>query len=166
MSADTFTTAMFLITAVLAAGVLINAVFPVVYNMAGTFSTSTHESDLRIRTDFKIITTFANTARDGKIWMKNVGSTRISMDEIRKSDAFFGPVDTFSRMTYSASPPGDNEWYPVLYDLTGGTPDYWDKGETLEIQVKTSQVLASGDMVYFQFILPNGVWRSIEYTVS
>jgi flagellar protein FlaG len=43
MSSETITTALFLITAVIAAGVLINAVYPVVYNMAGTFSSTTHE---------------------------------------------------------------------------------------------------------------------------
>ena len=66
MSSDTFTTAMFLITAVLAAGVLINAVFPVVYQMAGTFNSATHASDVRLRTDFSIITTFAGGNPPGR----------------------------------------------------------------------------------------------------
>jgi len=52
MSAETFVNALFLITAVVAAGILITAVFPIVWNMAGTFSTASHESDTRIRTDF------------------------------------------------------------------------------------------------------------------
>ncbi len=55
MSADTFTTAIFLITAVIAAGVLISAIFPVVYQMAGTFSSAGHASDQQIRTDFKVV---------------------------------------------------------------------------------------------------------------
>ena len=63
MSAETFTTAMFLITAVIAAGVLVNAIFPVVYNMAGTFSSASHESDQRLRTDFKVVFTSASDKR-------------------------------------------------------------------------------------------------------
>ena len=45
MSADTFTTALFLITAVIAAGVLISAIFPVFYQMAGTFTSAGHAAD-------------------------------------------------------------------------------------------------------------------------
>ena len=47
MSDDSITTALFLITAVVASAVLINAVYPVISNMAGTFSSTTHESDVR-----------------------------------------------------------------------------------------------------------------------
>ena len=72
MSSETITTALFLITAVIAAGVLINAVYPVVYKMAGTFSSTTHESDTRMRTDFKVISTVA-TGSTAQIWMKNIG---------------------------------------------------------------------------------------------
>ncbi len=46
MSAETITTALFLITAVVASAVLINAVYPVIQTMTGTFSSSTHESDV------------------------------------------------------------------------------------------------------------------------
>jgi flagellar protein FlaG len=65
MAAETFTTAMFLITAVIAAAVLINAIFPIVYNMAETFSSSSHAADVRLRTDITIVNTFAsgNTAK-------------------------------------------------------------------------------------------------------
>jgi len=42
MSSETFTTAMFLIAAIISAGVLINAVFPVVYTLAGTIASSSH----------------------------------------------------------------------------------------------------------------------------
>ncbi len=44
MSSETFTTAMFLIAAIISAGVLINAVFPVVYTLAGTIASSSHGS--------------------------------------------------------------------------------------------------------------------------
>jgi flagellar protein FlaG len=60
VASDTITTAMFLIAAVIAAAILLNAVFPVIYTMAGTFSQSSREADSRIRTDFKIINTYAD----------------------------------------------------------------------------------------------------------
>jgi len=175
MSAETFTTAMFLITAVIAAGVLINAVFPVVYQMAGTFSSATHASDVRLRTDFTIVTTFAtSTPLSGQIFMKNIGTQSITMSEItRSSDVFFGPVGSVQRLGYSGTPgsstPGPagiaGTWTFKLYDNNNN--NVWDPGETLEIDAYTTvPTSSSGTPVSFQFILPDGVWRSSQFTVG
>ena len=161
MSSDTFTTAMFLITAVIAAGVLINAVFPVVYQMAGTFNSATHTSDVRLRTDFVIVTTFAAANGqnvDGQIWMKNVGSQPIPVEDIKRSDVFFGPVGSFSRLEINTG------WTYTLSDLNNNK--FWDPGETLGIQGTAAGPVSSGSFVYFQFVLPNGVWRSNQFSVS
>jgi len=169
MSAETFTSAMFLITAVLAAGVLINAIFPVVYNMAGTFNTSTHAFDERMRTDFKIITTFATPGNPGTatVWMKNIGNYRVPLAEIERSYVFAGAVGNFDHLRYNDVSPGNGDWYadfePGVYDLNSN--GYWDPGETVKVVAITSNIPASGEMVYFQYALPNGVWRSIEFTV-
>jgi flagellar protein FlaG len=160
MSSETITTALFLITAVIAAGVLINAVYPVVYTMAGTFSSSTHESDVRMRTDFKIITTVAS-AGTAQIWMKNVGTEPIPVGSIERSDVFCGAVDNFDRLAYDQNP----GWTYDLYDLDS-VNNMWDPGETLKITAHTNLIPATGYKVYFQFAIPNGVWRSNEFTVS
>jgi len=157
MSSETITTALFLISAVIAAGVLINAVYPVIYNMAGTFSTSTHESDVRMRTDFKIINSVAYTTGTASIWMKNIGSEQISKEEIQRSDVFCGEVGKFDRLGYNT------DWTYELYDLDNN--DMWDPGETVKITAETT-IPATGKKVYFQFALPTGVWRSTEFTVS
>jgi archaeal flagellar protein FlaG len=172
MSAETITTALFLITAVVAAAVLINAVYPVIQNMAGTFSSSTHQSDVRIRTDFKIITTFATTGTPGtaQVWMKNIGSEQISLDEIKRSDVFCGEVGNFDRLAYQnvippASPDSGywTETFDSGYDLNNN--QFWDPGETLKVTAKTT-IPATGSRIYFQFATPNGIWRSNEFTVS
>jgi flagellar protein FlaG len=165
MSAETITTALFLITAVVASAVLINAVYPVIQNMAGTFSSSTHESDVRIRTDFKIIATSANASGTAQVWMKNIGSERISLSEIQRADVFCGKVGSFDHLTYTNGSLVDTKWtadFGPGYDLN--TNNYWDSGETLKVNAKTS--ISSGDKVYFQFALPNGIWRSNEFTAS
>jgi flagellar protein FlaG len=165
MSAETITTALFLITAVVASAVLINAVYPVIQNMAGTFSSSTHESDVRIRTDFKIIATSANASGTAQVWMKNIGSERISLSEIQRADVFCGKVGSFDHLTYTNGSLVDTKWtadFGPGYDLN--TNSYWDSGETLKVNAKTS--ISSGDKVYFQFALPNGIWRSNEFTAS
>jgi archaeal flagellar protein FlaG len=174
MSAETFTSAMFLITAVLAAGVLINAIFPVVYNMANTFNSATHDSDQRMRTDFKITTTFATYGSGtignpgtATIWMKNIGSYRIPLPEIERSDVFCGEVGNFDHLTYTQDDPTNGYWHAYFtypeYDLNNN--GYWDTGETLKVVGKTATIPTSGNLVYYQYTLPNGVWRSMEFTV-
>jgi archaeal flagellar protein FlaG len=167
MSSETITTALFLITAVVASAVLINAVYPVIQTMAGTFSSSTHESDVRIRTDFKIIATSASqSAGTAQVWMKNIGSERISQSEIEQADVFCGETGNFDHLTYSDGSLGNKQWtadFGPDYDLNAN--NFWDPGETLKVTARTS-IPASGNKVYFQFALPNGIWRSIEFTVS
>jgi flagellar protein FlaG len=167
MSSETITTALFLITAVIAAGVLINAVYPVVYNMAGTFSSTTHESDTRMRTDFKVISAVAS-GTTAQVWMKNIGSEPVSYNDIQRSDVFCGATGNFDRLAYIDATPGNGQWTEDFlgtnYDLNGNR--MWDTGETLKITAKTNLIPASGQKVYFQFSLPNGVWRSNEFTVS
>lgn len=165
MSSETFTTAMFLITSIIAAGVLINAVFPVVYQMAGTFLSSSHQSDERMRTDIKIVNTFMNEAGDTQIWIKNVGVARMPYADIPKSDLFLGKVGDFDRLECNSAI-GLNQWY---YETAGGdTNGYWDPGETLEITAKTDNggPFSRSMPVYVQFVLPSGVWRTLEFTVS
>jgi flagellar protein FlaG len=167
MSAETITTALFLITAVVASAVLINAVYPVIQNMAGTFSSSTHESDVRIRTDFKIIATYANTTGTAQVWMKNIGSEQIALSDIQRADVFGGATGSFEHLTHTSSSLNNNQWTETFtnpeYDLNGN--QYWDSGETVKVTLKTT-LLSMGDKVYFQFALPGGTWRSIEFTVS
>jgi len=155
MSSETITTALFLITAVIAAGVLINAVYPVVYNMAGTFSSTTHESDVRMRTDFKVIAAVADS-NTAQIWMKNIGSERITDSDLANADVFFGKTGSFDRI---------DAWTKDLSDTNNN--GVWDTGETMKITIQTGGLgITSGQEVFFQFSLPNGVWRSDTFTAG
>jgi flagellar protein FlaG len=163
MSAETFSTALFLITAVIAAGVLINAIFPVVYTMAGTFSSASHTTDQNIRTDFKIVSYVATEGTPGKVqvWLKNVGSAQIGISEIERSDVMCGNVGNFNRLAYGTY--GSGKWQLDLSDLN--TNGYWDSGETIKVTAEPAELLSNND-VYFQFILPNGIWRSTQFPLS
>ena len=172
MSAETFTTAMFLITAVIAAGVLVNAVFPVVYNMAGTFSSASHQSDQRLMTDIKIVAYHSNIASPAlvDVYLKNIGSARISAADIVRSDVLCGPETEYNRLTYNAGSAGSSQWTTEFvndisrqYDLNGN--EFWDPGETLHVIARPASII-DGDTVYFQFILPDGIWRSVTFNPS
>jgi flagellar protein FlaG len=170
MSAETITTALFLITAVVASAVLINAVYPVISTMAGTFSSTTHESDVRIRTDFKIIATYASESSEtGQVWMKNIGSEQISISDIQRADVFGGATGNFEHLAHITSgSPGDNQWTETFttpeYNLNNN--QFWDPGETVKVTFRTNTIPSQGSKVYFQFALPDGIWRSTEFTVS
>jgi flagellar protein FlaG len=97
--------------------------------------------------------------------MKNIGSERIGLADIQKSDVFCGEVGSFDHLTYTSGNPGDKQWteeFGSSYDLNANK--FWDPGETLKVTAKTS--FSSGDRIFFQFALPNGIWRSIEFTAS
>lgn len=172
MSAESITTAIFLITAVVATAVLVNAIYPVIYSTAGTFQTATHDADTRLRTDFKIVANFATPGSPGNadIYMKNVGSQRISLTEIHTANVFCGS-SAGNLLVYNDGSYLTGYWTVDI--IPPPTPavgdDYWDTGETLHIKAypKTAAgVIVSGGTVYFQFILPDGIWRSTEFTAS
>lgn len=165
MSSESFTTAMFLIAAIISAGVLINAVFPVIYTLAGTISSSSHKVDERLSTDVRIVTTYASGGnQSARIWLKNIGTGRIADADIRKADVFLGSQGDFIRLSLTTGAPDPGRWtYEILDDTSN---NYWDPGETLYIQAKTAEIPAKGQVVYFQFVLPTGLYRSTTFTAS
>ena len=157
---------MFLIAAIISAGVLINAVFPVVYALSGTIASSSHKVDERLSMDVKIVTTYASggDAKSARIWLKNVGTGRISDADIRKADVFLGGQGDFVRLGLVSGTPDLNQWtYEILEDTSN---NYWDPGETLYIQAKTDRIPVKGDVVYCQFVLPTGLSRSTTFTAG
>lgn len=178
MAAETFVTALLLITAIISAGILINAVYPVVWNMAGTFSSASHETDTRMRTDFKIVATQATSSYSGtsglaKIWVKNIGTNSIGRPEIEQSDVFIGRVGNFQRAQFDTlnpylpippPPPLPADKYWIYYLADTNSNNQWDIGETMEIDSMVPGIDTIGIPIYFQLVLPNGVWRSSEFT--
>ncbi|MEI6842792.1 MAG: flagellin [Methanomicrobiales archaeon] len=155
MSSETIVTALFLIAAVVAAGVLINAVFPIISRTTETFGSVAHSTDNQIRTDIKIVNYFANTSGSdpqSQIWLKNIGTSRIPESDLVNSDIFFGGVGNFGTVS------------GAIHDPTG----WWNPGDTLHITIRETQVPigrwpATGGVAYFAIVLPNGVKRSIEF---
>lgn len=168
MSSETFATAIFLITAIVAAAVLINAFFPIIYQASSTFSESSQSADERLRTEVKVINTFASDTSDpnARIWVKNIGSARIAKNDINVSDVFFGREGDFDYLSLDLSGTlNEGEWdYSVLEDTSN---NYWDPRETLEIDINSDKTPdTSGQYVYFQFVLPSGVSVSQTFTTS
>jgi flagellar protein FlaG len=164
MSSESFTTAIFLITAIIAAAVLVNAFFPIIYTATGTFTKSSTIADERLRTDIKIINSFASAgSQNSKIWIKNIGSARIPDTDIEGADVFIGEAGDFERIKFNADGPSGTDWnYEILEDSN----EYWDRGETLRIDIESTKIPSKGEVVYFHLVLSSGVVRTIEFTAS
>jgi flagellar protein FlaG len=159
MSSETITTAILLIGAVIAAGVLVNAIFPIIYTISDTAGSTSHAVDRQVRTDVKVINTFASASgQTAKIWLKNVGSVRIAANDLKGADIFLGEPGHFDRLSY----PGD--W---TYTLLDTDTDYWQPGATVRIDAHTDLLPdTAGDVVYFQIVLPGGTVRSADFTAG
>jgi flagellar protein FlaG len=148
MSSETIVNALFLISAVIAAGILISAVFPAIYRTAETFGSASHEADVQMRTDFKIVNLDPNS-QPVHIWVKNTGSARIAKGDLDSSDLFIGTEGDFERVSLMGN-----------YTIPNQIPEnnFWNPGETLEISVQSEKVPTS-DPVYCLLVLANGMRR-------
>ncbi len=162
MSSETIVTAIFLITAIVAAGVLTSQIFPAIYTMSSTFTSSSQKADTTMRTDMIIVNTFADTAGNAQVWLKNTGTSRIYLKDLNVSTIFIGTPGNFETVPLNdLSADGWN------YDILDNTNLYWDQGETLHVMVKSDKIPAvSSGVVYFQIVLFDGTKRSEQFTVS
>jgi flagellar protein FlaG len=162
MSSETIVTAIFLITAIVAAGVLTTQIFPAIYTMSSTFSSSSAKADQQMRTDMVVVNTFANTVNGAQVWLKNTGSSRIYMKDLNVSTIFIGAPGNFETV-----PLNDLSVDGWTYDILDNVNAYWDQGETLHITMESNKIPdVSGDVVYFQIVLFDGTKRSEQFTVS
>ena len=156
MSSETIVNGLFLITAVIAAAVLINAIMPAIYRTSETFGSSTHQADSLMRTDFKFVNGYAKEYTV-QVWLKNTGTARIAKGDLDSSDIFILPQDgTMERIALSA------------YQIPNQTPvtNFWNQGETMYVTFSINQSLTNGQPISCSLVLPNGIRRSFDFTAS
>ena len=159
MASESISSALFIIAGVIAATILISAVLPAIFSVGNTFSTVAGSTEDRMRTDFKIVNTFASSStHQSEIWLKNVGPNPISDYELKRLDVFIGDDDSVKRVSYATSLTDDT----YIYDGTSGD---WSIGETLHLTIQSpSEIHSSNQNVYFSMVTPNGVRRSTRFT--
>jgi len=158
MSSETIVTAILLIAAVVAAGILTSVLFPAIYTMSGTVSSSTHAADQSMREAITIVNTYANESNYAQVWVKNTGTTQISLANLNATDIWVNNV-MLPRNSLSS--------YGWTYDIPGNTNSNWDPMETLHITIWSNQIPTnSGGDVQFQMALYDGTTSSEQFTVS
>ncbi len=163
MSSETITSAIFMITAVLALAILVNAFFPVMQQTASTFSDSMDSVGNTIGTEIKVTYAYIySTSSDGEayLFIKNVGSERISKRSLDDSEVFIESSNGAARVP-RADTASSNQWQYRAYDDTL-IANWLMPGETLRIEIQ-SDILkdTAGKEDTITFALPNGISTKI-----
>ncbi len=164
MSSEAISSAIFLIGAVVAASVLLSAIFPIIFTTGQTFGTVAHNADDQIRTDFAIVNTFSvGGSTTAQVWLKNTGANAISGYEIEKSDVFVGSESSITNLAYDGTLPLESFMYTIA-----GSDNTWNIGETVRLDISSSYLNNPDGQttVLFSFVLPNSVRRTITFTKS
>lgn len=160
MASEAISSSIMIIGAVLGAAVLITAILPAIFSAGDTFGTVSSSAEQKLRTDFRIVNTYAN-ASAVQVWMKNVGNNRISVYDVRNADVFLGlSSSNYKRYGYGLGTDGNS--FIESGTLIG---EYWEIGETLEISILGISP-SSGVDITFSFALPNSIRRTTSFTRS
>ena len=155
MSSETIVSALFLISAVIAAGILINAMFPAIYRTSGTFGSVSQQADTRMRTDFTIEDAATENTYNINCTINNTGKEIIS--DFKHMDVIvydFGTQD-FRVYPYSATAV-TGTWTIIDKGQEIIHPSELDPGETYRILIQTT----GSSPVWFQITTGNGVYDS------
>ena len=149
------TTALMILAGVVSMIFVFNSAYPMINRSSDAMVSMADKIDDRMKSRVSIVHA-ANSSdrRTVYIWVKNVGSTRIT--PIEESDLFFGQQTNFYRVTYGGT--GYPRW---SYALESGTE--WLTGYTVKITITYNADPGAGTY-YIKFVVPNGM--SDEYYFS
>ena len=123
-----------------------------------TTASSTAMGD-KISTNVKIIYASGVNSTSARVWVKNIGTSTIHEPSITDSDLFFGPQGAFQWIGYNVS---GTSW---SYKLLGDGGEGWRPGETLEINIKSSTLIQSGEY-YVRYVTYNGVKSDLYFSIG
>jgi len=147
-------TILLIIAGIVCCVVVMNAVYPAINETTGAISESANKIQDRIKSQISIIQVGDNND-EVYIWVKNIGSSRIS--GIETSDIFFGPEGNFSRITYG-----------------GSTKPYWEYsiendtkwGPTATMKITIYLTGAPSGTYIFKMVAPNGISDETLYSTT
>ncbi len=154
------TTALLIVAGVVCMIFVFNSVYPMINRSSQAMSSMAEQVDERMKSRINIVHAANNSTRtEVFIWIKNVGSQRIT--QIEESDLFFGPEDNFDRVPYIDDAAGT---YPRWqYELVNDTE--WLTSATVKITITYDTDPGTG--TYFvKFIIPNGISDDFYFSMT
>ncbi|MHC1635620.1 MAG: hypothetical protein ACXQTS_03220 [Candidatus Methanospirareceae archaeon] len=151
MAENVITLSIVTIACVICATMLITSFYPAANRASSSVVSSSAKLSERIKTSIDIIAE-VNQSSYEYVWVKNIGSVEIP--NVESSDVFFGKVGDFQRIPYDESLSLTPSWNYLIENDDGDGE--WDVGETINITIKYSSEIVSGDY-YVKIVLYNGI---------
>ena len=157
------TTILLVIASLVTAVMVMNAVYPATNQSSSALTSISTRMGERMKSQTAIVHATGELDQDGVwqdtnsdgefdlfIWVKNIGTTRIS--NIENSDIFLGGQGSWSRILHE-------DWAAGAlpsWDYTIENGDEWIQTNTIMIEVSSNSTLQSGEY-HIKLIIPNGV---------
>jgi archaellum component FlaG (FlaF/FlaG flagellin family) len=162
----TISTAILLITTIIAASIFTGAALTQLYSFQNTFKEVSSRNQQIFASSIVIIGETKNASSPTSIivWVKNIGRTSFPLTDAAYWDLFIVfPDGTYQRFTYNNSTTQNNSWgVKILNDK--GTIGVWENGETIQITAYTNSI-ASGSYEV-RLTVSNGVTAQDKFSFS
>ncbi len=157
MVQDTISNAILIIAVVIATTVVINAIYPAMFGMAGSIKSTTTDANSRSMTSVTVsYCSFDQGDHLLRVWAKNSGRESIADSELAGFRGYYGD-DSGSMTNYAIS-------YALQAPDDGD--DRLDPGETIEFDLASPESPFSSDpgIHRIRLVMPNGA--TAEYTIT
>jgi archaeal flagellar protein FlaG len=163
MAEEAISTAILTVATIIAALVLVNAMYPSLYSASGSILSMNDRTADRIRTDLTVLTEWyppSHPADDIRLeaWVKNTGSSTITAKDLEESDLF---LYTGNRTSVRIA---NGDWTCELLNGDGDTG--WGPGETLHLTVHFDPSGSSSGNWRLRLALPNGVYAEDSFAYA
>ena len=153
------TTIMLTVAGIVAIVTVINALMPAISRTNGSIVASADSVDSRISTSIEIIhASGSDGSTEVEAWAKNVGG--IAVAPLSRVDVFFGPADSFVRISPGEEGCTSPCWYYTVENDTAWTPT-----ATLRVSISLDDALVTGTTYYLKVVAPNGISDARFFTV-
>jgi archaeal flagellar protein FlaG len=163
MAEEAISTAILTVATIIAALVLVNAMYPSLYSASGSILSMNDRTADRIRTDLTVLTEWyplSHPADDIQLeaWVKNTGSTIITEKDLGNSDLF---LDTGNHRSVRIA---NSDWAGALVNDDGD--GNWGPTETLHLTVHFNPAGSSTGNWWLRLALPNGVYTEDSFAYA
>jgi|AGTN01.1.fsa_nt_gi hypothetical protein len=163
MAEQAISTAILTVATIIAALVLVSALYPSLYSASGSILSMNDRASDRIMTDMTVLTEWYSTSHPAgdialEAWVKNTGVTTITTGDLSNTDVFLYT----GNHTTARIPRADWSW-----EILNGNGDAgWDQSETLHVTVHYDPTGNSPGAWKFMIVLPNGVSTEDSFTYA
>lgn len=159
------------IISVIASVVVFNALYPAIVQSSDAMVDMQARMDDRLKSQVQIVHAVAELDRNGAwqdsngdgdfdvtVWVKNVGSKRISA--VEQTDVFFGPEGNFTRIPHQSTAGGSAPFWTYAVE----NDSVWNPTATLKIVIHFPVTLGTGQY-FIKVVTHNGVESVMIFSI-